>query len=48
MAIDLRAASASAGAMPPVNQADWFLAAALVVLFLEWAYWVTRRRRVGL
>jgi hypothetical protein len=46
--IDLRAASASAGAMPPVNQADWFLAAALVVLFLEWAYWVTRRRRVGL
>jgi hypothetical protein len=46
--IDLRAAMSSASAAPPVNQADWFLAAALAILCLEWAYWVTRRRRVGL
>jgi hypothetical protein len=42
-AVDLSVAGASS-ARVPVNRAEWLLAAALLLLFLEWAYWVSRRR----
>lgn len=46
-AVDLSATRVTeAGA--PESEAAWFLAAALLVLMLEWAYWISRRRRAAL
>jgi hypothetical protein len=47
-AADLSAARIGPGSGAPVNRAFWFLAAALAVLGLEWAYSVSRRRRLAL
>jgi len=46
--VDLSATRTGNGGGAPANQAPWFLAAALVILGLEWAYWVSRRRRAAL
>ncbi len=46
--VDLLSARVGGGSRALVDRAFWFLAAALLVLGLEWAYWVTRRRRAGL
>jgi Aerotolerance regulator N-terminal len=45
---DLSSARLDAGNVPPVNRAFWFLLGALVVLTLEWGYWISRRRGVAL
>jgi hypothetical protein len=47
-AVDLSATRSGNDGGAPANQAPWFLAAALVMLGVEWAYWVSRRRRVAL
>jgi hypothetical protein len=47
-AVDLSATRTGNGGSAPANRAPWFLVAALVMLGLEWAYWVSRRRRVAL
>jgi hypothetical protein len=44
-AVDLRGAPLAAESTPARGQMSWFLIAALVVLALEWAYWMSRRRR---
>jgi Aerotolerance regulator N-terminal len=46
--VDLLSARVGGGSAALVNRAFWFLAAALLVLGLEWAYWVSHRRRAGL
>jgi hypothetical protein len=46
--VDLETARTGSAKRAPLNQAFWFLAAALVALALEWAYWISRRRRVAL
>jgi hypothetical protein len=46
--VDLLSASVGKGASAPVSQAWWFLAGALFVLALEWAYWISLRRRARL
>jgi aerotolerance regulator-like protein len=46
--VDLLSARVGGGSRAPVNRAFWFLLAALLVLGLEWAYWVSHRRRAGL
>ncbi len=46
--VDLSATRTGNGGGAPANQAPWFLAAALAMLGLEWAYWVYRRTRVAL
>jgi hypothetical protein len=46
--VDLLSARVGGGSRAPVNRASWFLAVALLVLGLEWAYWVSHRRRAGL
>jgi hypothetical protein len=46
--VDLLSARVGNNVGAPLNQAFWFLAAALVVLGLEWAYWISRRRRLAL
>jgi hypothetical protein len=46
--VDLLSARIGGGSRAPVNRAFWFLAAALLLLALEWGYWVSHRRRAGL
>ncbi len=46
--VDLLSTRVGGGSRAPVNRAFWFLVAALLVLGLEWAYWVSHRRRAGL
>jgi hypothetical protein len=43
-AVDLRAVRMAA-LTPPPDWSSWFLLAALVVLVLEWLYWLSTRPR---
>jgi hypothetical protein len=45
--VDLRAARVTSTAGPPPSLDAWFLIAALCVLALEWLYWSSRRRTLG-
>jgi hypothetical protein len=45
--VDLEASRTVPVRQAPLNRAFWLLAAALAVLAIEWAYWISRRRRVG-
>jgi hypothetical protein len=47
-AADVSSARTGESSEAPVNLAFWFLAAALAVLAAEWAYWISRRRRLAL
>jgi Aerotolerance regulator N-terminal len=46
--VGLGAAIPASSSVPRVSEAFWFLLAALLLLGLEWAYWISRGPRAGL